>query len=68
MADCLNAKTAYWDKRLDAAYKQALKDALRQQRSKLLKAQMLWSRYREPIANFTAKCPALGPASRLATA
>lgn len=47
MVDCLNAKTAYWDKRLNAAYAQALKDAQPKQREQLRVAQRLWVQYRD---------------------
>ena len=47
MVDCLKAKTAQWDKRMTAAYQQALKDAAPQQRERLRAAQRLWIQYRD---------------------
>src|ERR1700730_9698753 len=47
MVDCLKAKTAQWDKRMTAAYQQALKDAAPQQRERLRAAQRLWIGYRD---------------------
>jgi len=48
MVECLKAKTAQWDKRLNAAYQQALKDATSdRQRSQLRDAQRLWIQYRD---------------------
>ncbi|SDS85870.1 lysozyme inhibitor LprI family protein [Bradyrhizobium canariense] len=47
MVDCLKAKTAEWDKRMNIAYQQALKDAVPQQREQLRAAQRLWIQYRD---------------------
>jgi uncharacterized protein YecT (DUF1311 family) len=48
MVECLKAKTAQWDKRLNAAYQQAIKDATSdRQRSQLRDAQRLWIKYRD---------------------
>jgi uncharacterized protein YecT (DUF1311 family) len=47
MVDCLKAKTAQWDKRMTAAYQQALKDVVPQQREQLRAAQRLWIQYRD---------------------
>jgi uncharacterized protein YecT (DUF1311 family) len=47
MVDCLKAKTAEWDKRMNVAYQQALKDAMPQQREQLRAAQRLWIQYRD---------------------
>jgi uncharacterized protein YecT (DUF1311 family) len=47
MVDCLNAQRAQWDKRLNAAYQSALKDAEPKQREQLRKAQRLWVQYRD---------------------
>lgn len=47
MVDCLKAKTAQWDKRMTAAYSQALKDAQPAQREQLRAAQRLWVQYRD---------------------
>jgi uncharacterized protein YecT (DUF1311 family) len=47
MVDCLNAKTAQWDKKLNAAYKNALDAAQPKQREQLRKAQRLWVQYRD---------------------
>jgi uncharacterized protein YecT (DUF1311 family) len=47
MVDCLAAKTAYWDKRLNAAYQAVLKIAGTKQRDQLRLAQRLWLQYRD---------------------
>jgi uncharacterized protein YecT (DUF1311 family) len=47
IVECLKAKTAQWDKRLNAAYKQALEDAEPKQREQLRVAQRLWIQYRD---------------------
>ncbi len=47
MVACVGAKTAYWDKRMNIAYQQALKDAQPEQREQLRKAQRLWIQYRD---------------------
>ena len=47
MVECLKAKTAHWDKRMTAAYQQALKDAEPKQREQLRVAQRLWIQYRD---------------------
>ena len=47
MIECLKAKTAQWDKRLNIAYQQALKDAVPAQRDPLRTAQRLWIQYRD---------------------
>ena len=47
IVECLKAKTAEWDKRLNAAYKQALEDAQPKQREQLRAAQRLWVQYRD---------------------
>ena len=47
MVECLKAQTAQWDKRMTAAYQQALKDAVPQQRDQLRAAQRLWIQYRD---------------------
>lgn len=47
MVGCINEKTAYWDKRLNAAYPKALKNAEPKQREQLRKAQRLWVQYRD---------------------
>jgi uncharacterized protein YecT (DUF1311 family) len=47
MVECLKAKTAQWDKRMNVAYQQALKDAMPQQREQLRVAQRLWIQYRD---------------------
>jgi uncharacterized protein YecT (DUF1311 family) len=45
---CLKGKIAQWDKKLNAAYQQALKDALdAKQREQLRKAQRLWAQFRD---------------------
>ncbi len=47
MVECLNAKTAQWDKRMTPAYAQALTDAVPQQCGQLRAAQRLWIAYRD---------------------
>ena len=47
MVDCLNAKTAVWDKRMNAAYQAVLKIAEGKQREQLRVAQRLWVQYRD---------------------
>jgi uncharacterized protein YecT (DUF1311 family) len=47
MVECLKAKTAEWDKRMNAGYEQALKDAVPKQREQLRAAQRLWVQYRD---------------------
>lgn len=48
MVDCLKAKTAQWDKRLNAAYRKALDNAQSdKQRAQLRAAQRLWIQYRD---------------------
>jgi uncharacterized protein YecT (DUF1311 family) len=47
MVECLKAKTAEWDKRMNAAYQQALKDAVPKQSEQLRTAQRLWVQFRD---------------------
>lgn len=47
MVECLDARTAQWDKRMTIAYQQALKDATPRQHDQLRAAQRLWIQYRE---------------------
>ena len=47
MVECLKAKTAQWDKRLNAAYQKAVQDAGSAQRDPLRAAQRLWVQYRD---------------------
>jgi uncharacterized protein YecT (DUF1311 family) len=47
MVECLQTKTAEWDKRMGIAYQQALKDASPQQHDQLRAAQRLWIQYRD---------------------
>jgi len=47
MVECLKAKTAQWDKRLNAAYQKALLDAGSAQGDPLRAAQRLWVQYRD---------------------
>jgi uncharacterized protein YecT (DUF1311 family) len=46
MVECLKAKTAQWDKRLNIAYQKAVQDAVPAQRDPLRTAQRLWIQYR----------------------
>ena len=47
MVECLKAKTAQWDKRLNVAYQKALQDAVPAQRDQLRTTQRLWVQYRD---------------------
>ena len=47
IVECLKVKTAQWNRRLNAAYKQALEDAQPKQREQLRAAQRLWVQYRD---------------------
>jgi len=47
MVECLAKATEPWDKRLNEAYQEALKDAQPEQREQLRKAQRLWVQYRD---------------------
>jgi uncharacterized protein YecT (DUF1311 family) len=47
MVECLKAKTAQWDKRLNIAYQKAVQDAGSTQRDQLRTAQRLWVQYRD---------------------
>lgn len=47
MVECLKARTAQWDKRMNIAYQQALKDAAARQQEQLRAAQRLWIQYRD---------------------
>jgi uncharacterized protein YecT (DUF1311 family) len=48
MVACIGAKTAQWDKRMNAAYQKALKDAATPaQHDQLRTAQRLWIPYRD---------------------
>jgi uncharacterized protein YecT (DUF1311 family) len=53
MVECLKAKTAQWDKRLNVAYQKAVQDAQPAQRDQLRAAQRLWV-----IASITASARA----------
>ena len=47
MVECLKAKTAVWDKRLNVAHQKAVQDAQPAQRDQLRTAQRLWIQYRD---------------------
>ena len=47
IVDCLKAKTATWDKRMNTAYQAAMKNAESKQREQLRVAQRLWVQYRD---------------------
>jgi uncharacterized protein YecT (DUF1311 family) len=47
MVECVQGQTAQWDKRMNTAYQQALKDAGATQREQLRAAQRLWIQYRD---------------------
>lgn len=57
IVECLLDRTAHWQKRMDTAYQQALKDALPEQRPKLLRAQKLWSQYRDANCKYYGQGP-----------
>ena len=46
LVDCLVDRASHWEKRMQAAYQQALKDAEPKQREKLVLAQKLWLQFR----------------------
>jgi len=54
MVDCINTNTAQWDKRMNAAYQQLLKDVGDQQRDQLRVAQRLWVQYRDANCHYYA--------------
>jgi uncharacterized protein YecT (DUF1311 family) len=47
MVECLKAKTAAWDERLNIAYQKAVQDVAPAQRDQLRVAQRLWVQYRD---------------------
>ncbi len=47
MVECFADRTAAWDKRLNSAYQDALKNAPPKQRDQLRTAQRLWVQYRD---------------------
>ena len=47
MVECLKARTAQWDKRLNVAYEKTVQDAGSAQRDQLRAAQRLWVQYRD---------------------
>ena len=47
MVECLQAKTAQWDQRMNAAYQRMRNAGPVKQREQLLQAQRLWIRYRD---------------------
>ena len=51
---CLAKATEPWDKRLNKAYQEALKDAQPEQREHLRKAQRLWVQYRDANCHYYA--------------
>jgi uncharacterized protein YecT (DUF1311 family) len=57
IVDCLIDRAAQWEKRMDAAYQQAVKDALPEQREKLLTAQRLWLQYRDANCEYYGRGP-----------
>lgn len=55
IVECLKGKIAQWDKRLNIAYQQALKDAVSpKQAEQLRKAQRLWVQYRDASCEYYA--------------
>ncbi|HVV41131.1 MAG TPA: lysozyme inhibitor LprI family protein [Nitrobacter sp.] len=47
MVECLNARTAQWDKRMTAAYQTLMKKAEPSQHDQLRNAQRLWIQFRD---------------------
>ncbi len=47
IVDCVNAKTAQWDKRMNAAYQKALKADEPRRQEQLRAAQRLWIQFRD---------------------
>lgn len=47
MVECLGKQAAYWDKKLNAAYAELLKNLEPKQREQLRAAQRLWVQYRD---------------------
>ncbi len=56
MVKCLSDTTAKWDKRLNEAYREALndKEAPKEQREQLRKAQRLWLQFRDANCEYYA--------------
>jgi uncharacterized protein YecT (DUF1311 family) len=52
MVKCLSDATAKWDKRLNEAYRETLKEGPREQREQLRKAQRLWLQYRDANCDY----------------
>ena len=47
MVKCLEDATAKWDKRLNEAYRETLKEGPKEQQAQLRKAQRLWVQFRD---------------------
>jgi uncharacterized protein YecT (DUF1311 family) len=47
IVDCVNSKTAQWDKRMNAAYRKALKQDEPKRQEQLRAAQRLWIQFRD---------------------
>lgn len=54
MVECMAAATEKWDRRLNEAYRDALKDGPKRQRDQLRKAQRLWVQFRDANCLFYA--------------
>jgi uncharacterized protein YecT (DUF1311 family) len=52
IVECVTAKTATWDKRLNTAYKTLMTDFSKEQKASLLSAQRLWLKYRDANCAF----------------
>jgi uncharacterized protein YecT (DUF1311 family) len=52
IVECLIARTKEWEKRMDAAYKQALADAEPKQRKMLTAAQRFWLKFRDANCDY----------------
>jgi uncharacterized protein YecT (DUF1311 family) len=52
MVDCIGAKTSIWDKRLNAAYDRALKEAEPKQQELLRHAERAWLKFRDAHCDY----------------
>lgn len=68
IVECLKAKTAQWDKRLNIAYQKALESAGSAQRDQLRAAQRCGSSIATPTASITVSARAPSRGSRPANA
>ena len=52
MVECLEEATAKWDKRLNEAYRETLKEGPKEQQAQLRKAQRLWVQFRDANCDY----------------